>query len=424
MAYSMAGLIALFVTLIVNFDVFVTYKGTKDLIPARNYYRVFLIALCSYFITDGIWGILDHYHHIVGLYIDTYVYFVAMALSVFMWCRYTVEYLGKKNHFSNLLIIFGWMFITAQIILLIINTIVPIFFKFDEAGKYITGYGRHVSLIVQGLIFLGVSIYTWIFWGKSKDDRKHKHLAIALCSTAMVILCIFQFFFPLLPLYSIGFLAGSCLLHTFVVEAGKRDYRKTLEKVVQEDKKHQEELLRAQLLVLTDPLTGVRSKHAFIEIEAEYDARIGYGNQRDFAMVVFDLNDLKVINDHYGHDVGDNYIKESTKIISDVYKNSSIFRVGGDEFAAILELDDYTNRDALFRKFNDLIDKNLVNGGPVVAAGMSEYNKYKDFSMTTVFIRADRLMYDRKKELKLTADEGRVLYNPHHPEKGIDDKKD
>ena len=425
MAYSMAGLIALFVTLIVNFDVFFKFKGTKDLIPNRNYYRVFLGCLLLYFLADGIWGILDIYHLVIPLYIDTYFYFVVQALSVFMWCRFTVEYLGRKNHFSNLLIIFAWMFVTAQLILLAINTIVPIFFKFDESVKYVTGYGRHVSLVVQDLIFLGVSIYTFIVWSKSKEEEKHKYLAVALCSSAMTILCVFQFIFPLQPLYALGFLLGTCLLHTFVVEASKRDYRRALEKVIEDDKKHQEELFRAQLLVLTDPLTGVRSKHAFIEIEAEYDARIGYGNQRDFAMVVFDLNDLKVINDKFGHDVGDNYIIEATKLIKDVYKNSSLFRVGGDEFAAILELDDYTNRVELLKRFNDIVDKNQVNGGPVVAAGMSDYNKAKDFSMTTVFIRADRLMYERKHKLKKNGDGGdSQLYNPHKPEKGIDDKED
>ena len=63
MAYSMAGLIAIFVTLIVNFDVFMKPKaGEKDILPARNCYRLFLLSVIAYFVCDGIWGILDYYH--------------------------------------------------------------------------------------------------------------------------------------------------------------------------------------------------------------------------------------------------------------------------------------------------------------------------------------------------------------------------
>ena len=413
MAYSIAGLIAIFVTLIVNFDVFMKPKaGEKDILPARKCYRLFLLSVISYFICDGIWGILDHYHLKTALYIDTYFYFVAMAFSVFMWARYSVEYLGQKNHFSNALIIFGWMFVTSQIMLLLINFFVPVVFKFDENVQYVAGYGRHVSLVIQICVFLFTSIYTFFVWQTSKDERRHKYLAIALTFSAMTILVVFQTLYPLYPLYSLGYLAGVCVLHTFVVEAGKRDYRRALEKVIEEDKKHQEELTLAQLLVSTDSLTGVKSKHAFVETERLFEERIGYGNQREFSMVVFDLNDLKVVNDTNGHDVGDHYIVESVKAIQSIYQYSPIFRVGGDEFCAILEGEDFTNRQILLRKFNDLIDKNAINGGPVIAAGMADYNKYKDFSMTSVFIRADRNMYDRKHELK-AGDSDTPPYNPH-----------
>ena len=90
MAYSMAGIIAFFVTIIVNIDVFMKPSGQKDLIPGRNVYRLFLLSTLLYYLTDGIWGILDLYHLKIALYIDTYVYFVAMGLMVFMWARYIV----------------------------------------------------------------------------------------------------------------------------------------------------------------------------------------------------------------------------------------------------------------------------------------------------------------------------------------------
>ena len=414
MAYSMAGIIAFFVTIIVNIDIFMKPSGQKDLIPGRNIYRIFLLSTLLYYLADGIWGILNLNHLKIALYIDTYVYFVAMGLVVFMWARYIVEYLKEKNHFTNLLVIFSWMFLTAHLILLVINLIVPIFFHFDDAAAYQIDMGRNISLIVQAFIFLGTALYTFYFMIKNhEDERKPRYLAIALCSSALTILTIFQYFYPLQPLYSLAFLAGTCLLHTFVVEAGKKSYRRELESLIAADKKHREELEYAQLLAMTDPLTGVKSKHAYIEVETMFDARIGYGNQREFSLVVFDLNDLKTINDTYGHDKGDEYIKSAVTIIKGIYKYSDIFRVGGDEFAVILEGEDFTNREVLIKKFNDIIDKNVVNGGPVIAAGMADFLKYKDNSITHLFIRADRLMYERKAELKKAQGIDKPNSNPH-----------
>ena len=216
----------------------------------------------------------------------------------------------------------------------------------------------------------------------------------------MAILLGFQFAFPLLPLYSLGYLVGTTFLHTFVLEGGKDDYRKTLEEALANDKKHQDELEIAQLLVSTDPLTGVKSKHAYVETEIQYDTRIGYGNQRDFSLVVFDLNDLKEINDTCGHEAGDKYIQDGVKAIKDIYKRSTLFRVGGDEFVALLEAEDFFFKDELIEKFNRIMDKNVIDGKVVVSAGMADYDKKKDFSLGSVFFKADKRMYERKKELK------------------------
>ena len=257
--------------------------------------------------------------------------------------------MGEKNHFSNLLIIFGWMFVSAQMVLLLINLFVPIMFKFDADNNYayVAGGGRHVSLIIQIIIFVITGIYSFLVWNKRKESGRSRYLAIVLCCSAMAILLGFQFAFPLLPLYSLGYLVGTTFLHTFVLEGEKDDYRKTLEEAIANDKKHQDELEIAQLLVSTDPLTGVKSKHAYVETEIQYDTRIGYGNQRDFSLVVFDLNDLKEINDTYGHEAGDKYLQDGVKAIKDIYKHSTIFRVGGDEFVALLEAEDFIFKEDL-----------------------------------------------------------------------------
>ena len=71
-----------------------------------------------------------------------------------------------------------------------------------------------------------------------------------------------------------------------------------------------------------------------------------------FAVCMFDCNCLKQINDEYGHDKGDIFLKETTRIICDVFEHSPVFRIGGDEFVAVLQNGDYENREALLRLFD------------------------------------------------------------------------
>ena len=81
-------------------------------------------------------------------------------------------------------------------------------------------------------------------------------------------------------------------------------------------------------------------------------------------------------------------------------KHSPVFRFGGDEFVVILTDDDFNSREELLRQLNRQVEENLRNDGVVVAAGMAEFIFGKDWSMSTVFDRADTRMYLRKRELK------------------------
>ncbi len=119
-----------------------------------------------------------------------------------------------------------------------------------------------------------------------------------------------------------------------------------------------------------------------------------------FGVVVFDLNGLKEINDSKGHDTGDEYIIQACRLICDYFKRSPVYRIGGDEFVAVLSGEDYERRIAILADFNERIDRNLKSGKVVVATGMSEFDPRRDHSYKAVFERADDLMYQRKKTLK------------------------
>ncbi|MBQ9411693.1 MAG: diguanylate cyclase [Oscillospiraceae bacterium] len=152
--------------------------------------------------------------------------------------------------------------------------------------------------------------------------------------------------------------------------------------------------------VFTDDLTGVKSKHAYVEAVERLDRRIRDGAVTEFAMVLFDLNDLKRINDTRGHDAGDRYIREACSIICTRFKHSPVYRIGGDEFVAILEGTDYETRGEAMAAFEKEMDENLDQGKLTVASGAACFDPAADVSSQTVFRRADKRMYQRKEQMK------------------------
>ena len=166
-------------------------------------------------------------------------------------------------------------------------------------------------------------------------------------------------------------------------------------------KERQQQLGEARQLAYTDPLTNVKNKHAYVELEEEYDKAISDGDVEDFAVAVFDLNGLKHINDTKGHQAGDDYLVKSVNMIGAVFGKEELYRFGGDEFVVILRGDKFIRRQELNDKFQKQVDDNLKKtNAPVVALGMSKFRAGQDNTFRAVFNRADKIMYARKDALK------------------------
>lgn len=154
-----------------------------------------------------------------------------------------------------------------------------------------------------------------------------------------------------------------------------------------------------------DTLTHVKNRTAYENRSRELQAEIRMGKNPVFAIAMFDVNNLKKINDIFGHDAGDAYIKNSCALICHTFKHSSVFRIGGDEFLAILMNEDYENADNLVA-FAQAEMKRLAEGNnPEVecvsfAIGVSRFNPETDDDVQTVFKRADTLMYKNKEIMK------------------------
>lgn len=156
-------------------------------------------------------------------------------------------------------------------------------------------------------------------------------------------------------------------------------------------------------LAYRDPLTGVKNKTAYLEVTKQMDelARL---KRPEFAVIVFDINGLKNVNDTYGHDFGDILIADTCKIICHTFKQSPIYRIGGDEFVALLENEDYKNSMQLLSQLQndiDLYNEQSHNKIKIsVAKGIAVYSEATDFTFQDVFKRADNAMYFNKAKMK------------------------
>ena len=178
------------------------------------------------------------------------------------------------------------------------------------------------------------------------------------------------------------------------------EQQRQIEEALRRELYQKEQLQSAMKMVNTDPLTGVKSKHAYLDAEEHMNRRIEDGSVSEFGVAVFDLNGLKEINDSRGHEAGDIAIKEACNLICTFFKHSPVYRIGGDEFVAILEGADYVNREELLDRFEKQMAENAKQGKTVVAFGCSLYNPLQDKSVSAIFERADEIMYHRKTMMK------------------------
>jgi diguanylate cyclase (GGDEF)-like protein len=333
-----------------------------------------------------LWGFLYDTRIVPLVYFDTVIFFLAMGSTVYFWMRFIVAFLRRENIFNNIIIGAGIFIFASQIVLLIINFFVPIMFSFAPDGEYLPRSPRYIALSLQIILFAFLTIYTFVVTFKVTSHIRQRYHAVCFSSVVMLAFIILQTAYPLMPFYAIGCLISTCIIHSFIEIGVKLEYSQKLGNVRE--------------IAYKDPLTNVKNVNAYSEVKDEIDLKIRRNKIKELGLIVFDLNDLKTINDSRGHEEGDEALKGASNLICNIFKHSPVYRIGGDEFCTILEGIDFDNRDVLLNEFNKSVDRNLDYGGPVVSAGMGLYVSGVDLNYDDVFKRADKKMYTRKAELK------------------------
>lgn len=385
MYYASIGIIAFIVLVIINLEALKKVEKTAAN-EVRIRYRHFLVATMVYYFSDAMWGVLYELGWIAATYIDTVLFFIAMVTSVLLWTRAVVAFTGGKGKLTNVFLFCGWLIFGVQVLSLIVNIFYPIVFSFDANGEYLALPTRYVTLFMQMILYFATAFYSFVIRFRSKGTKRSHFRTVGLSGIIMAVFIALQMFFPLMPLYSLGCLFATCLIHTFI----HKDMFEEQER----------EINSANQKAYRDGLTGVKNKLAYIEslrrleIESKTTSFEGYG------VVVFDINGLKIINDTKGHEAGDELLKNACRLICEHYKHSPVYRIGGDEFVAILTGSDFDNREQIKKQFDEQIDANNRDGKVVVSSGMAVFDAKIDESYTEVFIRADKKMYERKQALK------------------------
>ena len=184
----------------------------------------------------------------------------------------------------------------------------------------------------------------------------------------------------------------------------------TLQKTNEELILAQEETKKITEIANRDALTSCYSKMAYYNIIDRINGYIKNKENKPFGIAMIDLNDLKIVNDKFGHDMGDNVLIELTKLIQSIFVTSKTYRVGGDEFAVIIIDEEYEKAKDLVDEFRDQISARMQNQELTVpykisaAIGYSAFDPYTDSTVDDVFRRADKIMYIQKHMMKTHQD--------------------
>jgi len=191
------------------------------------------------------------------------------------------------------------------------------------------------------------------------------------------------------------------------ISSGAREFIKkpfsTTEFIIRFDKMMREHRAEEALLVLslTDDLTGLYNRRRFFVLTEQY-LKVASRTKKRLLLLFIDLDDLKWINDSYGHNEGDQALLEFAKILKQTFRESDIIaRMGGDEFVVLFASMDENSERLLTRLHENLKDH---NGQPSrryplsISVGTTEFDPESPVSIDELLSKADASMYAQKRK--------------------------
>jgi diguanylate cyclase (GGDEF)-like protein len=177
----------------------------------------------------------------------------------------------------------------------------------------------------------------------------------------------------------------------------------TTEFMLRFDKMMREHRAEESLLVLslTDDLTGLYNRRRFFVLTEQY-LKVAVRTKKRLLLLFIDMDDLKWINDNYGHNEGDQALVEFAKILKQTFRESDIIaRIGGDEFVVLFASMDENSKALLTRLHENLKDYNDQRSKryPLsISVGNAEFDPDSPVSIDELLSEADASMYAQKRK--------------------------
>jgi diguanylate cyclase (GGDEF)-like protein len=191
----------------------------------------------------------------------------------------------------------------------------------------------------------------------------------------------------------------SVVINTFIVATLRHRWKSAQKELIVLNGKLLERNEKLKSQSQTDPLTGLYNRHA---LRDNYDSYIG----NILTVAYLDVDNFKQINDSFGHDIGDNVLREISTSIKETFTNTHAYRYGGDEFLLIRnDADTDLFEDQLHQMRNHL--ESLGENNTLTTVYFSVGYVYGVAETTAdlrnMFERADELMYEAKRLGKMNS---------------------
>ena len=279
---ALIGLLAILILLLVNYDILFQYDKTQNL-PAIKMYRRFLFAVLAYYISDTLWGVFSELNLFNLLFANVVIYYIVMAAGILTWTRYVVTYLGEEHRFGKFLLWTGRIFFVVITLASLASISTPVLFWFDDAGEYHACPARYAQLIFQIVLFLLTTAYTFSAMLRLEGTIKKRHRTICFFGLVITVALILQLEFLFIPMYTIGYMLGTCLLHTFVISERMEEYRRASLESLRREKEAAEQASQAKSEFLSNmsheirtPINAVLGMNELILRECEDENILSY----------------------------------------------------------------------------------------------------------------------------------------------------
>ena len=373
---------------LILFGLIVSVITIVALFFSTKYIRLFCISLFA--ICMGLWS-LSYYNVMlifaIPLYSISLINYLVLYLAPIPLIIYIYE--EVKNLKYKSLKVFYWIYFATELLAVFVAITLHTFNLVHLAGMF-----KYMQIIM----LVGLLFFLLVLIMNLNNSRYEGKLSVV--GLLIVIACVAydmlgynagryfgKDYFNLRGVTSSGIMMFICILFvSFYIEMTQKMM----------EQKERDFLIKS---AYTDELTRLHNRRYCME----YMNKLREERNFKYTVICFDLNNLKTVNDTYGHAKGDVLIRSAAEVIAETFESYGVVaRMGGDEFVAVIGTADEEKLASLMKEFVQNIDrKNRVikDLNMSIAYGYASGSQ-SDSDIEKVYQAADDRMYEKKKQMK------------------------